>query len=166
MLPFTVRVKLASPTFLVVGEILVVVGTGLGAGLSAIKIPPFRCGAESVAAPAPVAPAIAFVAHAAPTDAMLPVLFWLSYSSASVPGDVVVQPDQVGLELAAIPNIITTALAEAVFIEVADTAVVLFADTEIVPGATSKGVAPDVSTPENATIEPTAPVVPVPRANV
>jgi hypothetical protein len=59
---------------------------------------------------------------------------------------------------------ITAASAEAVVIEDAATEVWLSC-TEIVPGATSKGVVADVSTPENATIEPTAAVVPMPKAN-
>jgi hypothetical protein len=80
-----------------------------------------------------------------------------------VPGEVVVQPDHVGV-LLAIPNIMTAALAEAVVIVVAPTAVLL--PTRMVPGVTSKGVAPDVLTPEKATTEPTAPVVPVPSVKV
>jgi hypothetical protein len=87
-----------------------------------------------------------------------------SYSSVRAPGDVVVHPDQVGVPFVAIPNIITAALADTVVIVVAATAVWLPC-TEIVPGVTSKGV-PEVSTPEKATMPPTADVTPVPNAKV
>ena len=65
-----VAVRLAVPPYVPVAALTVKV-VGVVRGLSAIKIPPFRCAAESVAVPAPVAPAVAFVAHAAPTDAWL-----------------------------------------------------------------------------------------------
>jgi hypothetical protein len=141
----------------------VLVGVGVETtGLSAIKIPPFRVATDSVAAPAPVAPAVAFVAHAAPTESeVLTVL----YSWVRLPGDVVVHPDQVGVPFAAIPNIITAALASTVVIVVAATAVELAADTSIAPGVTSKGPV-TVSTPEKATIAPTPSEVPAPAVNV
>ena len=71
-----------------------------GSGPERDQIPPFRSLTDSVAVPLPVAPAVAFVAHAAPTDALavLDTYSQLAYSDASVPGDVVVQTDQVGVE--------------------------------------------------------------------
>ena len=137
------------------------------------QIPPFRSLTDSVAVPLPVAPAVAFVAHAAPTDALavLDTYSQLAYSDASVPGDVVVQTDQVGVEelaAAAIPNMITAALAEAVVMPVAVTVVEPPVLASIATGVTSKGppavpsclTPPVVSTPEKATMEPTAAFTP------
>ena len=136
----------------------------LRAGLRAIRIPPFRSEPLSVAEPAPVLPAVGFIAHAAPTEALL--VDRLSYNSVvNAPKVAVVHPENVGELAAASPNIITAALALAVVMLAATTPVWL-ACTEIVPGVTSKGVAPEVLTPEKATIEPTALVVLVPSANV
>ena len=104
---------------------------------------------ESVAAPAPVEPAAAFNAHAAPTEASA---FSVSNNSVSVPGEVVFQPDQAGVAPAAMPNMITAALAEAVVIAAAATLVEPALDTEIVPGVTSKGI--KLPAPEKATMPP------------
>ena len=59
----------------------------------------------------------------------------------------------------------TAALADDVLIVFAVTDVDE-AETHMAPGVTSNGVLPDTSTPEKATMEPTALAVPVPSVNV
>ena len=112
----------------------------------------------SVAVPAPVLPAVGFSAHAAAAESGFN---GLSYSSASAPGDVVVQLLQAMDPPSAIPNMITAALAVAVVMAVA-VAVPELTWAGNVPGVTSKtpgpppaAKPPDVATPENAAIEPT-----------
>ena len=69
---------ICTTTLLIVVPAVVFVGCVVNAsfeatrrGLSAIKMPPLRSPADSVADPAPVAPVVAFVRHAAPTDAVV-----------------------------------------------------------------------------------------------
>ena len=90
----------------------------------------------------------------------------MSYSSVRAPGDVVDQPDHVGALLAAWPNIITAAPGLTVVMLLAVTDVELLPVALIVPGATSKGVAPEISTPVKATMAPAPLFVPVPRVKM
>jgi hypothetical protein len=106
------------------------------AGLRAINMPPFRAEPERVAAPAPVEPAGSFKAAAAPTEAEV---LWWSNTSVNAPGEVVVQPDQVEVALATMPNMTTRALLLTVVMVVAGTLELLLAGDWIVPGATSMG---------------------------
>jgi hypothetical protein len=71
----------------------------------------------------------------------------------------------VGAVEAAIPNMMTAALVEAVIIGLA-CALVELEPADSVPGKPSKGVAPEVSTPEKATMPPAALVTPEPRVKV
>ena len=74
-----------------------------------------------------------------------------------------VHPDHVGAVDDAMPSMTTAALAPAVVTPVAVT-VVDEPFTWMAPGVTSNGALE--STPENATMPPTASEVPVPSANV
>jgi hypothetical protein len=110
--------------------------------------------------PEPVAPDAGLVAHAAPTHEEVPALLPTSNSSVKVVGEVIVQSELlkfafvVEVSLPAAPKINTAVLVVTVeklgmFVIFASIAVV-----QLELGVTSKGVV--LSTPENATIPPTA----------
>jgi hypothetical protein len=133
------------------------------AGLKTRAIPAISLGlvfTVQFTLPAPVAPIAGLLAHAAPIQAELPALLPTSNSSVKVAGEVILQlllskfAFVVEVSLAAAPNNNTVVLVVKVVVDG------IFVISEVVPvvhdelGVTSKGVVE--STPENATIPPTA----------
>jgi hypothetical protein len=136
--------------------------------LSAIKSPPFAAEVVIVADPAPVAPAVVFIAQAADTD-ILKVVCCLSNNSVKAPGEVAVLYAEL-VQVILVPPLVPMACPKKIIAELVVEVVILVADTavdvvlEIFPVAASKGLV--TSTPEKANMEPELPVAPLPRANV
>ena len=138
------------PAQAVVGVKLVIVGVVGIIGRNTSIIPALRSAADRVAIPAPVGPAVALIAHAPPTAALL--LVRLSKNSVKVPIVAADHAENVGDEFAAIPNMTTAAFAVTVVLLLANNTVVEFC-TDKFPEATSNGLAK--STPLNAAMVPT-----------
>ena len=83
-------VLMEMPVALAAGDCALTTGGNTSIGRRAIRVPPFLTEALRVTVPFPVAPMAARVPQAAPTETRF-VVCWISYSSVSAPGELLVR---------------------------------------------------------------------------